>query len=407
MKKWMVNRSIVAALILLGTFGTLQNASAEDCPDSANLQVVPFTFGLDTNYQSNSPMFQGFTSNYFTNYGTVISKRDFKPFYFAEEPDASHVALAYLSSGNNQELSKVNRDISTGDLEELWNKGGYLKNFSRGSYPYLLSQRGTDVVIKSALQFSNDGSTWTDSTSPNDPFWIQKLGFGNESFVRYSFQINLKGCQNPYNLNTNSIKLLGINTTPLSASNLFLHINTLTNKNPEDAGYFKKDTLSFQFKDFLSQERFFATYPNWIDSSLKALASFDWSSGYYNQRAISGEWYNLGSNSQNMSVVGMQPTGCLQNSPTDFGVVKLLKDCQLGIYVQSAYQNWEKYARYLLVGTVNVKLKSTPIAPSPTPKASTIGAVKKQLNWTCIKGKKSLKFTGIVAVCPSGYKLKK
>ena len=406
-------RFLFSGLAFMGTLVPAQQASANNCPDSANLQLVPFTFELDAKYQSQSPMFQGFTSNYFTNLGTLTSSKiaAFSTNGLFEKVESAHIALAYMASGNNKELETVNRDITTLEIEEKWNNGGYLKNLSNGSYPHSLSQRGSDAVITSALQLSNNGSIWTDGFTLTEklqglsPIRIQGQGFGNGSLVRLSFKISVSGCQNPYNLYTNSVKILGINTIPLSNSELFMHINSLANKKPEDAGYFKGDVLSFQFNDFLDRDKFFARYPEWIDSSIKNLQNYDWNSASFNARTLAEGWYNLGSNSVNIGVLGMQPPGCLQNSKTESYVTTLLTDCKLGIYAQAAYRGDEKYARYLLLGTADVKLKSPKFPTSP--KANTSSSVKKSVNWSCIKGKKILKFTGATPKCPTGYKLKK
>ena len=404
------NLIVIVSLLASSIVGMNVNpAIADNCPSSSNFTLVPLTYGLDSDYTSKSPMFQGFTTNYFQGLGTVNKNPNL--FTVANFAYAQNIALAYLSSGNNQELSKVNGDITSGNFSQQWNNGQYLKSFTNGNSTYPLSQLGANLVIKSALQYSNDGISWTINNFPNDPYWIQEYGFGNGTLVRYEFEINVAGCQNPLILSTNKITLTGINTVPLATNEFLDYVNSLAGKNPEDVGYFKGDTLSFQFSDFLAHDKFVNGYPNWISSSLKMLQDFDWNSGYFNVHNLDHSWWNLGSNSVNLNVVGIQPVGCLQTSQDDRELIKLMKDCKLGIYVQSAYQGFQKYAQYLLVGTADVRLKLRASAPSPTPSATGKGVSssvqKKTLSWSCIKGKTILKFSGSAVVCPAGYKLNK
>lgn len=404
------NFVIIVSLLAISSVGMNTNpAIADNCPTSSAFTLAPFTFGLDGDYTSKSPMYQGFISNYSQGLGTVNLYPPLN--VLGSNLNATNVALAYLSSGNNQELLKVNSDLSSGNNLQQWHNGDYLKNFTNGSYTYPLAQLGQNLVIKNSFQISNDGISWTIMNFPSDPYWIQEYGFGNGSLVRYEFEISVAGCQNPLVLSTNRITLTGINTVPLSTGDFINHVNSLVGKRPEDVGYFKGDTLSFQFSDFLAHDKFVNGYPNWISSSLKMLQDFDWNSGYFNVHNLDHSWWNLGSNSVNLNVVGIQPVGCLQTSQDDRELIKLIKDCKLGIYVQSAYQGFQKYSQYLLVGTADVRLKLRASAPSPTPSATGKGVSssvqKKTLSWSCIKGKTILKFSGSAVVCPAGYKLNK
>jgi hypothetical protein len=195
-----------------------------------------------------------------------------------------------------------------------------------------------------------------------------------------------------------------------------------------ERGYVQGDRLMFKFSNFLAQETFNKNYPTWLSDAKASLVNHDWSSGFFNVGIISRSWALLGSESVNMNVTGLNPAGCLQRGSDSFYLIRLLSDCKLGVYVQAIHGNSEEYARYVLVGTVDVKsnpvkvvptprasVKATPEptpnqakTPKPTPSSSSnqTQSKSKKTTITCIKGKLTKKVTAVSPKCPAGYKKK-
>lgn len=394
-----MKRTIIALTsIFLSVLLIPAGHASPDCPAANKFKLPALTFETDKEFTPPDPYYQKFISNF------TVSLRD---------ADAKRRPLIYLSATNDAEVLKANADLKSGlimrqtrnpkvtdHLSYPWQDGTYLLGYSNGAYTKALYDLGANLVISSFFEFSLDKTLWKQENNLFDPFTIQHAGYGNGSYVRFTFEISVSGCSNPFFISTNPVEIQGINTTEISAT----QINEMINST--QAPMYKTSHNSFYYPSFVERDKFIAGYPNWIKDAKTSLTNFNWSKEFSTQ-SLQESIVAIGSLTDNLWIVGLNPAGCISYSQENQRNPILKSDCTVGIYMMQEFGPLVQYPRYLLIGTADVKKEkaaSTFVKPS-VPSAKTSGTSSRTVVKTiaCQKQSKILKVTGKGPVCPKGY----
>jgi hypothetical protein len=395
-----MKRTILAlASIVIGVLLAPVGHASPDCPTAGKFQIPSFTYELDKSFTPPDPYYQRFISNF--NYSSS-----------GQSDGDKRIPLLYLSTSSDAEILRVNSDLKLGRILQTeskssagggqiypWKSGEYLLGYSNGAYAKYLYDLGSNLVISSYFEFSRDGNLWNKEKDLMDPFLIQRAGYGNDSYVRYTFDINVAGCSNPFRLSTNSVQIQGINSTEVTLTQIIELINTA--QSPK----FRLDRNSFYYSNFIQRDKFIDGYPKWLNDTKILLQSFDWKSELPMQSIIESLWA-IGGLANELRIVALNPTGCLNYSENS-GLPMLQRDCTLGIYMLQEIGIYVKYPRYILVGTVDVqkdkgKTELTKSSTQPVKQPGTqAGSINKSIS--CKNQSKILKVIGKNPKCPKGY----
>ena len=385
MKRSLLALTAILFSVLLAPIGY----ASPECPTSSKFQLPTFKFEPDKDFNAANPFYQGYTSNFDVS----------SPF---ETEESKRYALIYLSSTNDSELAKAQTDFKKLNMfkprfskETIWNDGQYLMTFSNGSYLKTLYDLGPNLVASSYFEYSQNGDAWTKemnrTATLRDPFSIQFAGYGNGSLVRYSFELNVAGCTNPFKISTNSVQIQGLGTTEVSPTQIAQLVTSATM--PKTGA-----KNSFYYSNFIQRDKFLQGYAQWVSDVKLSLKNFDWKNNFLLQNAYDS-LYAISGLSSNLGVVGLSPPGCLTYLDGLRSNFSLKTDCKLGLYMEAEYENSEKYQRNLLIGTVDVIKPKIVNTPASTPKVIQKGVS----NVECKKGTKIVKISSRDPKCPKGY----
>ena len=229
-----------------------------------------------------------------------------------------------------------------------------------------------------------------------EPSWILRwLGISNDSSVKYHLQIDVQGCPS-FGLDSNSYTFNDLPTSEYGFDKFF-------------SDFYGANTSGNAFT-YLQLSALRALIQNNINTLQKTRTG-------QNSSLISMDDAGIGGEIPYM-FVGMSPGGCIDaqnpNSNPPFGPISVIvhsKPCTVGLIAEAN----SLASAPILVSTFQILPDSSLLSNIPNNqstsnnKIATKDAPSKTIiqNWSCIKGKKVLNFSGSVKQCPNGFKFKK
>ena len=230
-----------------------------------------------------------------------------------------------------------------------------------------------------------------------EPSWILRwLGISNDSSVKYHLQIDVQGCPS-FGLDSNAYTFNDLPTSEYGFDKFF-------------SDFYGANTSGNAFT-YLQVSALRALIQNNINTLQKTRTGQNSSLISMHDAGIGGEIPYM--------FVGMSPGGCIDaqnpNSIPPFGPISVIvhsKPCTVGLIAEAKDL---ASAPPILVSTFQILPDSSLLSNIPNNqstsnnKIATKDAPSKTIiqNWSCIKGKKVLNFSGSVKQCPNGFKFKK
>ncbi len=336
-----------------------------------------------------------------------------------------------LATDNGLQRIITSYDLPTANIYQMPPVADSLAMLLGSEKASYIKSLGPNAVAKTSWQFSQDNTNWTtfNGALPRSATRLMNWGYFNGTWARYRLELDVFGCENPFNLYSNTVQLSGINDsiTPLDSflnnylvqlNNSLTYIqNTTKSSRQVDSSilpYGIPSNLNFMDVANVTPE-IQSHVPNFIQQVSSALLGLKSPGQSLNFRNSLNELYAVQIQSgvplfANASVVGLNPVGCIKPMPQDVSqqiISVSTPRCTAAIFIGAGPNDSEfGYDRYYLLAKVDIGGSTqvvTKASPSNVPQGT---ANKLSKNLTCIKGALRKTVTGINPKCPKGYSAK-